>query len=182
MSAALESLVSGLYGQRRGQRLLFMLQAFIDESVDDSVLSMGGYVSTYEKWEAFEKEWQSALQRQPRIEYFKFSDCFKINGEYRKDGQFRGISEDDALEKVADLYKIIGDHALAYVSCAVDPSLYRKMFRRFPKPISSPYYHCLLKILTWLPKALLDSGLEGSVNFVFDRQVMEEKSILDAWY
>jgi len=32
-----------------------MLQAFIDESEDESVLSMGGYISSYEKWEEFEK-------------------------------------------------------------------------------------------------------------------------------
>ena len=52
-AAALRGIVSGLYGKRRSQRLLFMLQAFIGESEDKdkTVLSLGGYISTYEEWE-----------------------------------------------------------------------------------------------------------------------------------
>ena len=44
-----------------------------------------------------------------------------------------GMSEDDAMLKVADLYNVVGEHVIAYVSCAVNPSLYRAMFKRFPK-------------------------------------------------
>jgi hypothetical protein len=182
-AAALRGIVSGLYGKRRSQRLLFMLQAFIDESEDKdrTVLSLGGYISTYEKWELFDSEWQLILHRYPRIEYFKYRECFRANGDYRGDGQFRGIDENDAMSKVADLYKVIGDHALAYVSCAVNPKTYGRVFGRFPKPMKSPYYLCLLKIMTGLPKILHDTGLGSPVEFIFDRQMMEEKSILEAW-
>ncbi|HEY5202996.1 MAG TPA: hypothetical protein VIJ63_00105 [Roseiarcus sp.] len=86
------------------------------------------------------------------------------------------------MAKVADLYEVIGDHALAYVSCAVNPTIYSRIFGRFPKPMKSPYYLCLLKVMTGLPKILRDTGLGSPVEFIFDRQMMEEKSILEAWY
>jgi len=40
-----------------------MLQAFIGESEDKdkTVLSLGGYISTYEEWELFDLEWQRVL-------------------------------------------------------------------------------------------------------------------------
>ena len=181
-AGSLGDLVSGLYGRKRATRLLFMLQAFIDESEDDSVLSMGGYVSTFEKWEEFETAWNLVLQQYPRIEYFKYREFLRADGSYRGDGQFRGMSEDDAMLKVADLYNVVGEHVIAYVSCAVNPSLYRAMFKRFPKPITSPYYFCLLKIMNLLPGILSANGLAGPVEFIFDRQVMEEKAILEVWY
>jgi hypothetical protein len=78
-AAALRGIVSGLYGKRRSQRLLFMLQAFIDESVDQdkTVFSLGGYISMYEEWEAFDSEWLLMLNKHPRIEYFKYRECFR---------------------------------------------------------------------------------------------------------
>lgn len=85
---------------------------------------------------------------------------------------------------MAELYGVIAHHATAYVSAAVNPLHYKHLFgtKSFPKPIRSPYYCCLLTIINKLPSLLVESGFEGPVEFIFDRQVMEEKHILEAWY
>jgi hypothetical protein len=36
--------------------------------------------------------------------------------------------------------------------------------------------------MTGLPKILHDTGLGSPIEFIFDRQMMEEKSILETWY
>jgi Protein of unknown function (DUF3800) len=155
-----------------------MLQAFIDESVDDKVLSMAGYVGTAEKWATFSNEWDRILSASPRIKYFKYSECM------RQRGQFHGVSEESAISKMADLYEVITSSAVGYVSAAVNPFEYRSIFgsQNYPKPIRSPYYCCLLTIISKLPGLLFEIGASGPVEFIFDRQVMEEQYILEIWY
>ena len=66
---------------------MFMLQVFVDESADDGIYAMAGYISTVEKWAQFSDEWEAVKSRSPHIGYFKFSECIKQNK------QFIGLSE-----------------------------------------------------------------------------------------
>src|SRR4030095_7034583 len=63
-SSGIWSLVSGFPGQKRGNRLLAMFQAYLDEStsnpVHEGVFVMAGWISTAEKWAVFSDEWQEA--------------------------------------------------------------------------------------------------------------------------
>jgi Protein of unknown function (DUF3800) len=155
-----------------------MIQVFLDESDTGTVLSMAGYISTVERWNRFSDEWEIACSEKPSIKKFLFSDWSKLNGQFLK------LSQEDADQKLLSLYKIIADNVSAYVSCAVNPKEYRAFFnsKRFPKAVRSPYYCCLLTIMTNLPRLVAESDLTGPVDFIFDRQVMEEKHIYDAWY
>jgi hypothetical protein len=172
------SLMSKASMRKRRMRAVLMLQAFIDESYDESVLSMGGYIATCEQWESFYSEWEKVLLQHPKIEYFKYSDYL------RKEGQFYRLDTASADSKMADLYQVIRENAAGYVSAAVSPLEYRAIFggKAFPKPIRSPYYCCMMTIITKLPKLLEESGLRGPVEFIFDRQLMEEEHILKLWY
>jgi hypothetical protein len=81
-------------------------------------------------------------------------------------------------------YKVIGDNADAFVTAAVNPKLYSDIFgiEKYPKNIRSPYFCLLLTIMARLPPLLKEVGLQGPVEFIFDRQVMQEKKILEVWY
>jgi hypothetical protein len=157
-----------------------MLQVFVDESesVGDDIYVMAGYVSTAENWMQFISEWAEAKSRVPRIESFKYSECIK------QKGQFYGCSEDTSLDKMAELYDIIGKHAVAYVTSAVQPKRYKKVFCgiREPNVVRSSYALLLFTLVTGLMRHMEELGLNGPVDFIFDNQVMEESKVLDAWY
>lgn len=54
--------VSGLAPNKASARLLLVLQAFIDESFDDRVFVLGGYIASAETWAEFSEEWESILE------------------------------------------------------------------------------------------------------------------------
>jgi hypothetical protein len=155
-----------------------MLQTFVDESNDEEIYVMAGYISTCEKWAAFVDEWDKVKHQPPRIDYFKFSECVKQHG------QFYMWSKDNASLKMANLYDVIGNHALAYVTAAVSPKDYAAIFgdKSLPRGMRSPYYCLCFTLITGLIRTMESLGLSGPVEFIFDRQVMEEKKILGVWY
>jgi len=179
-SESIWALVSGLPADKRRNRLLSMLQVFVDESesVGDGIYAMAGYISTAENWVRFIGEWEEVKSRVPRIESFKFSECIK------QKGQFYGCSEDASLDKMAELYDIIGKHALAYVTSAVQPKKYKEVFSgiREQKVVRSSYALLLFTLITGLMRHMETLGLNGPVEFIFDNQVMEEWKVLDAWH
>ena len=59
---AIAALVCGFPRENRLNRGLFMLQAFIDDSMEGGqVLVMGGFVANSARWETFSDEWQKLL-------------------------------------------------------------------------------------------------------------------------
>ena len=55
-----------------------VLQAFVDDSGSDPQsfpFVLGGFVARPTQWAAFTDEWERALHRLPRLEYFKNNEA-----------------------------------------------------------------------------------------------------------
>jgi hypothetical protein len=76
------ALVSGFSEPMRSNRLLLMLQAYIDDSRSDDppVFALGGFIAPAEKWASFSDEWQQFLDMPPAIKYFKMRVTGARNG------------------------------------------------------------------------------------------------------
>jgi hypothetical protein len=174
-AAHIWALVSGLAGEYRLNRLLLMLQAYIDESEGDGIYVMAGYISTAKQGCGFSEEWDQFLGMQPKIKYFKFSEAMNQNGE------FLHWREQVCLEKMAFLYRVIGDHVLASVSVAVRRNDYNKWFgdKKLPRGMRSPYYCLLYSLVSGLISHRVELQLHGAIDFTFDRQIMEEQKVLN---
>jgi hypothetical protein len=55
------SQVSGLGPRKAANRLLMVWQAYLDESFDDGLFVLSGYLATAESWAAFSREWEEML-------------------------------------------------------------------------------------------------------------------------
>lgn len=101
-------LVCGLPSPLRQERLLLMLQGYFDDSGSDAArpfFVLGGYILPAELWENFSDEWQTELQKDPRIEYFKMSEANAGVEQFAFSSEFRQY-------KVRKLFSLIQSHML----------------------------------------------------------------------
>ena len=73
----IRALLAGMSARARQQRVLVMLQAYIDDSGngDPPVYVLAGFVASSDEWEIFTDEWQALLDAPPRLEYFKMKEA-----------------------------------------------------------------------------------------------------------
>ena len=85
-----------------------MLKAYIDDSNmgQGHIAVLGGWLAPARTGAAFIPDWEAVLRMRPAISYFKWH-------EYRgRTGEFAGISEPLATEKLMLLVKVIEDHGM----------------------------------------------------------------------
>ena len=88
-----------------------MLAGYYDDSADLNIFVVGGLVSPTPRWEGFADDWELALHRNPRIDYYK-SYHANVRPEDRKsDNQFRGFSRGMIKQKERALAEVIVAHA-----------------------------------------------------------------------
>lgn len=110
-----------------------VLQAFIDDSQDeDGTFVLAGHVATAESCVKFSKEWKQMLP----------------HGTLRKDGvwhfKMKEMNEtSERMARVPGFYRILEEHALLSVSCALHPSIVQRVKER-----------------VWVPGANIDLGLK----------------------
>jgi hypothetical protein len=93
-----------------------VLQAFIDESEDDSgTFVLGGYIADAESWAGFSREWEKLLPnwglKKPSGEWhFKMSEM-ALEGFLESQG---------GIERIQAFYRIIEKHVLASISLKIN--------------------------------------------------------------
>lgn len=167
----MREMFSGVPRDKRARRIIVALQAYIDDSqTDDEVLVMAGYVASFERWEAFSKDWQERLDMRPQWASFKMAEVMASGSE-------------QTMERASWFYRVIEDHAQAWVACAIDIKALRRatnelgMSRRI---IDNQYI--------WAIKGIIDStllfsheiGLNEPVDFIFDMRG-EKKHVRAGW-
>jgi hypothetical protein len=89
--------------------LVIMLAAYFDESGthdDSDAVTVGGFVASRERWEAFEAEWKAFLQRES-IKRFHRVDLECFQKEFHRDN---GWDEERRDRIVSEAQAIIGEH------------------------------------------------------------------------
>jgi Protein of unknown function (DUF3800) len=92
-----------------------VLQAYVDDSGNQPqslFFVLGGFVTQTEKWAEFANDWQDALYKDPRIEYFKFNEAMGLKKQFDKGKGWN-------VEKVAKKLDALIDIILKYVQVRV---------------------------------------------------------------
>lgn len=178
-SAHIRALVSGLPAPRRQQRLLYMLQAYVDDSKSietPQVFILGGYIAPSEKWEQFSDEWQRVLDMRPPIHYYKFNEAERLEGE------FYAWSEKRRDERVILLRRVIEEFASAEISIRFKIDAHRKAFASWGRHHRNPYYFATAHLMGVVGRNLEKLGIEPQpLEFIFDNQVIEKGKVIEGW-
>lgn len=162
-------------------KLLMVLEAYFDESGDQGRFLIAGYVSTQERWVAFEKAWKEPIdalflpiKRFDRSPPFHMWPC--ISG--KEPFNLIDISARDTLMRA--IFPFIPEHALFGMSEGVSladfngvvlPNVPKQL--AIAKDLRDPYFLCFqlaLERLVLQIEELLDIGPENTVACFFDRQ------------
>jgi len=150
-----------------------MWKAYFDESGSDAksqYFVLAGYVSSVDHWERFSDEWQRALERPPRLDYFKTREAFQLRD------QFEGWSEDQRNERIEDLWRIVRAHAIFGCAVAMPKDLYERHLRGvIVRLYDNPYYICFVTSLDFLSDMMNRFEQKGPIDFVFDEYNLEPR-------
>ncbi len=93
----------GMSSANRSRTVFAMIRAFFDESEQGDVFLVAGWVTDYDTWERFTKDWRATLDAVPSIQYFKHHEA-------KSDpptGQFEGWNVEKAEAKIQALVDVI---------------------------------------------------------------------------
>lgn len=166
-SAPIWALASGYASRVRRDKPMAFLQAFTDDSaseIGDRRLFMAGYLNRAEKWALFSDAWDEELRGTPSIEYFKTSEAYQF------EGQFKGWKEDARDEKMRGLVRVIRH----FKPLSFEFSVNREQHSRLLKPISprgfSPYFDCVFGVVASVTRYVASQGGNIPIDFIFDQQ------------
>lgn len=148
-----------------------MIRAFFDESEFRDVFLVAGWVADCETWSRFTEDWQSVLDAEPRIDYFKHHEAKGFTG------QFSGWSESDAEAKIAALVDVVCRHEMYGVVSGLSTDVHKaafagstvpwKVLRSVLKTIH-PYQWCVFSAHSTVLQVQIDKGQSKRVDCVFD--------------
>jgi hypothetical protein len=156
-----------------------MLRAFIDDSNiggDAPVAVLAGWMAPAKVWAPFSDAWDMVLRMSPRIEYFKWKEWRGL------DGEFHGISEPSALEKLKLLVGAIAQHEPLGVASMMSNKLYQEIFHDSPDSIMrQPYFLSFYSVVVQLVEYAAVHFPGQSIDFHFDTQPGQMAAALGAW-
>jgi hypothetical protein len=155
-----------------------VLQVFIDDSRENPVYLLAGYLAPSEQWAAFSDEWRRVLEIHPRLAYFKMKEAFACRG------QFEGWSAERRDERLIMLNAVIEGFASAAFFIAFDENKFRKTMEpvavRFnDKKALNPYYFAVNELTDALGRNQHLLHVEGPMKFIFDQQMMEKRHVIE---
>jgi hypothetical protein len=145
-----------------------ILQAYIDDSGDPEVFTLGGYISTAERWIKFSGEWKGVLGIK-RLDYFKMKEFnlrYAQNMEMELD-TFLNVIDRNVMFEVS--FSVIRED-LDYIC-----SLYG-----LSDSERNPYFIAWNSIVSATDKAVRRIGVYKGIEFIFDQQT-EQSKVLLAW-
>jgi hypothetical protein len=152
------------------------LIAYIDESYDDDVFVLAGFVAPVDEWEKFKEAWRSTLAAPPAIPALKTVDAMRLKGCFY---QWTAEERDAKLEA---LYSVIDAHVSFGIS-AMLPVRHLQMFNddRLHKSARNPYLHAVPQIIGGVARYQYQNLMEDQIDFVFDERVMDQGKLQDIW-
>jgi hypothetical protein len=159
------ALFSGLPKALRDEGLLMVLQAWFDESGkgQEPVYLLAGYVGKKTMWEDFADDWQTELDRKPRLPYLHANES----------QLFRGYTPAEKIERLLRFVAIIRKHQPTGITYMLKHEEYRQFFsviQQHPtitpaerRMLKNPYYHSFTVILNVMLKAQAEKRHESGV-------------------
>jgi len=155
------------------------LTAYLDESADDKVYAISGFVSSNEVWNSFTSAWQAELNATPKISHFKIHDVFttKSNGVFRNTPTATRITKTEALISILNAHlPTSNDFA---VSVVMDYRAYKSMLQPVvPDNYKNPYIWCFQGILVMCSSLINLLLPQEKIDVIFDDNKKEFRDAL----
>jgi uncharacterized protein YbaR (Trm112 family) len=151
--------VSGLPEYQRRARLMLMLQAWVDESGNESgdAYVLGGFVSTAVAWESFSDEWFPLLYKGKP---FHMHEASRWHRSRRR-------------ERIERYIRCVERYAKYRVECSIPMPAYDSEIRgKVPKLIDNPYFFGFHNIIAGLLHGAYAQGYRQTLDIFFDEQVI----------
>ncbi len=150
-----------------GDGVFAMIQTFCDETSNEGVYCVGGYLFKPENATRFDETWRKIMEplRAKGIKFFRASMCAL------PDGEFRNLSESERMVLFRDLINLIHDTAEFGYVAEVKHDEYRNWVKQNPsmsESVGSQYgvasFYCLSGFKDWMNKA----GHEDGADYEFE--------------
>ncbi|MGO9230038.1 MAG: hypothetical protein ACLQKA_12645 [Bryobacteraceae bacterium] len=156
-----------------------VLTAYLDESSDQRVYTVAGFMTKGESWTSFSAQWELVLEADPKISHFKMHDVFTP----KNNGVFKNHTVQQRIDKTESLIDVLNAHLpnrndLAG-SVVMDVQAYRSMLdpvlsRRY----KNPYLWCFQGILVSYSSWIKEMMPAEKVNFIFGDNKKEFRDAL----
>jgi hypothetical protein len=156
-------------------RLVLVLKGYFDESGthgSSTAISVAGYLSTPEKWLAFEQEWKAAKDAYG-LEFFHMTDFVARQQQY--------ATWNDAVraERLTNLIGIINRNVIASVGFALPIRDYYSIFSKIAKRyVGGPYGLAAISCFMDASKAIRSQHPEARIAYVFERGVKGKGQVM----
>ena len=157
------SLARALHPCSSRKRLLAMLIAYLDESVDamgTKVFAMAGLLGDSNQWEAFEAKWKAVLKNF-EIREFKASAC------ENRQGQFKDWTRDKCVSLQTELMAVIDEVQPTGVTTAINLTDCEPMLDSRRK---NPYHLCFQYLLVEIARKAVNYPEGEEVAFILDER------------
>jgi len=142
------------------------MRAFNDESLNDRIFCISGYLAPASVWGEFEIKWKRALKEE-RLPYFHMADC-----EAREE-EFKGISKLERARLQRKFIEIITSTQATAIAVGVHLKFYDALADRIKKrgiKYSKAYFTAFVHQVDHLASRIAHLPPEEQIGFVFDRQ------------
>jgi hypothetical protein len=162
----------------RRKRTLVILNGYVDESEDDSVFVLAGYVAPAEMWAKFSDAWKAALAEEPAISILKTKHAMSSPPR----GDFWGLTAEQRDAKLCKLYEIIDAHVSFSVSVVVHTESRKRIFSKgpFSKEATNPFFGAFSALIGNVARMTIAHGMTEKIDWVFDDR-MDKTKLLREW-
>jgi len=154
-----------------------MLKAHFDDSWNDDVFVVAGFVATAENWASFSDEWRLALSAPRGVRKLVANEAMKLRG------QFYGFSSEERDDKLKSLSGIVEAHVALELFSIIPVKSFKDEFKKvdLPKIAGDPYYPAMMTVIRRLASQQVTLGYIEKINFIFDEKKKQEGRIYSAW-
>lgn len=140
-----------------------MLEVYIDDSASDSRqdkrLVLAGYILSPEAWVRFTQDWNAELARAPALASLHMTTSF------------HGWTEVAREAKIGALVAVLSKYKPLSIECNISRTAYSENLRSCaPYDLRHPYFSCFIGIMYGAARAVMEEGLSGPVELIFDEQ------------
>jgi len=154
-----------------------MLTAHFDDSWNDDVFVVAGFIATAEDWAAFSDEWRLALDAPRGIHKFVANEAMTLRGEFHR------FSTEERDRKLGALSGIIDRYTSLEVFIVMPVAMLKEEHEisGLPKIAGDPYYITMMMVIRGIASRQISEGAIEKINFIFDEKRTHQARIIEAW-
>ena len=137
-----------------------LLQTYFDESYDDDILCVAGYIFTKLRCHKLARDWKEMLRRFG-LPYFRMSSCAHGNG------VFGGMSKEDRVLAQTLAMALVQRYASSGVAVTVERSAFDK-YMGGDDFIKTPYEFCVWMCLVGVSNWADATSWSGNISYIFE--------------